>query len=282
MSEQIGASVTYDLGRGVILNAYSIDPKISSPELIGLLRQADKPTNLDLEAIARDTIFKAKVGSIEELEITFSGTQFKLPEVLQPYRDKIGEINDAKEGWYNGKVMIAEWEVDIPLKVSQGGFYDFTASKLEDDPSKILPGKYVEGMTIEDHLNSEGVDLEKRAKYVGCAYNLATKDGQELCVVQRAKGLAIAADCIALPGSTPNPNFSEEGFNINDYMNKHVGDEMKEEFNLRNERVKLFNSIPFFDVDGWDRTRIADEIAKQDREFVKRLKEELHKYNSVQ
>ena len=48
----------------------------------------------------------------------------------------------------------------------------------------------------------------------------------------------------------------------------------KKEFNLSEERTKLFNSMPYIDVDGWDRTKIADEIRKQDAEFIKRLKKE--------
>ena len=46
---------------------------------------------------------------------------------------------------------------------------------------------------------------------------------------------------------------------------------MKEEFNLREERIKLFNSIPFFDVEGWDRTKIADAIREQDKTFIQKL-----------
>lgn len=48
---------------------------------------------------------------------------------------------------------------------------------------------------------------------------------------------------------------------------------MGEEFNLSKKRTQLFNSIPFFEVGGWDRTRIADAIREQDEEFIRRLKE---------
>lgn len=48
------------------------------------------------------------------------------------------------------------------------------------------------------------------------------------------------------------------------------------ECSLSDARTRLFNSLPYFElVNGWDRTRFADEIAKQDREFINRLKIEL-------
>jgi hypothetical protein len=46
-------------------------------------------------------------------------------------------------------------------------------------------------------------------------------------------------------------------------------------FDLSEKRTELFNSIPWFDAEGWDRTKIADAIRGQDEEFIRRLKEEI-------
>ena len=237
--------ISYRLKDGLVLDAYSLVPGMREDELRQSLREKDKPTNIDLEEIAKDTIFKTRVNNVEGLGITFSGTEYKLPEQLQPARDEFGRVK-ADAGWYNGKVMVAEWDVGTPLKVSQGGYFDFMVSKLGAVPGELLPDQYPKKVPVETLFEEWGVNFQKRCKYVGIAYNLSTENGRDLCLVQRAKGLGIAADCIALPGSTPNPDFSEEGFDINKYLSEHIVDEMAEEFKLNPGEFNV-NGIYLFD-----------------------------------
>src|SRR3989344_2411991 len=63
-------------------------------------------------------------------------------------------------------------------------------------------------------------------------------NGKEFLLVQRAKGMGIAGDCISTPGSTVDvvlnsPRLKKSRFSIRDYWSYHFAEEMKDEFNLR-------------------------------------------------
>jgi len=246
----------HDLGNGMALTAYAVDPALDEGALEALVKSKDGSSWIDLDEQAKKTVFIERLNSLDELEIEVADKEYSVPEQLQDYRDAIGARNDAK-GWYNGPVAIVDGAVQNPLKVFPGGFYDFVATKLDAVPSELLPDKYPEGTTIEELFKQWGVDNNARGKYFGIAYLLASSGREELSLVQRAKGMAIAADCISSPGSTPNPPFGEEGFDIKKYLKRHVAKEMKEEYKLGSREfaiggVYLFDDkteVPFMAVE---------------------------------
>lgn len=241
----VQASYAQDLGNGNVLTAYAVDPALSEKDLEEMVRNNFRVEALDLSEIKKNTIFKGKINSFDELDVEVLDRSYQVPEQLQAYRNAIGARNDAK-GWFNGPVAIVEGEVQNPLKVFPGGFYDFVATKLNTIPAELLPEIYPAGATVEELFKQWGVNNDARGKYLGIAYLLSTDNGNELSLVQRAKGMAIAADCMSSPGSTPNPPFNEAGFNFKDYFKRHVGEEMNEEYKLK-EGESNIKSICLFD-----------------------------------
>ncbi len=238
MAEQ--AHYRHDLGEGHYFDAYSLSPEVDEKMLADFVAQLDGKSGLDtatIEKIKKDVVKKASVKGIGELEIVVSEQpNYQVPDVLKPYRDAIGADWDAK-GRFNGPVLIVDGELKVPLKVMQGGYYDFAATKLGDIPAKILPKVYPAGKTIADILRESGDGLDARARYFGFAHLMWPSHGEEFLLVQRAKGMGIAADCVSTPGSTPDIRLRNSGlqhpeFDIPHYWSYHFAEEMKDEFHL--------------------------------------------------
>lgn len=235
MSKQI-ASYKHDLGDNLYLNAYSLDPQVNEDNLRAIVSSIDGKANQDLEALSKTVIQTDHVISIKDLRLEPIEGSYHVPEPLKPYREAIQKKWDSK-GRFNGPVIIATGDIKVPIRVVQGGYYDFAATKLTDQPAKLVPDVYQEGKTVEDILNENGVSIEERAKYFGFAHIMWPSNGEEFLLVQRAKGMGIAGDCISTPGSTPDivlakPGLKKPGFGIDEYWSHHFAEEMKDEFHL--------------------------------------------------
>ncbi len=279
------AHYKHDLGDGLTLDAFSVDPSITLQELREGVQSKDGTAKLDLEKLASEMPLAAHLTSLADLKIEISDKLYEVPEQLQAFRDAVQFQSDSI-GRYNGNVLIVDGRLQIPLRTFKGGFYDFIATKLDTRPSELvhefeilnmlpkgslfwrafgkaggekkareiddkLRGKYGEGRTIEELFREWGVNPDKRARYFAFAYMLRPDNGNEISFVQRAKGMAIAADCISIPGSTPNPPFDEAGFDINSYLREHISKEIQEEFKLE---TKEFDTGRLYLID--DATQI--------------------------
>lgn len=279
-----GAVYKHNLKKGMYLTAYSADPSINKNKLREFVASKDgkiNPEIADREAVK--TIYVGKVSSVKDLGIKISNQGYNVPKQLQSFRDAVQFQSDSI-GRYNGPVLIVDGIVKIPLETFRGGFYDFIATKLDMVPSKLeeelltltqlpkyslfwkafskaggekkarevydkLKGEYDKGKNIAALFQQWGINPDKRARYFGLGYLLLTDNGRELGFVQRAKGMAIAADCISNPGSTPNPPFNESEFNINSYLERHIKTEMEEEFNFKISEFKIGDLYIFDSVD---------------------------------
>ncbi|MAG02062.1 hypothetical protein CMI42_01890 [Candidatus Pacearchaeota archaeon] len=212
-----------------VLNAYSIDPSIGSQELESLVRDNDGIGN-DPDK-AKEISLVRKFDSFDDFDFVVVEGRYEVPEQLRAFREAIGKEYDNK-GRYNGPVAIVDGSVELPLKLKQGGFYDYAATKLGAIPAELLPDSYPADKANGELFEEWGIPNDERAKYLGHAYLMLTNNGKELTLVQRAKGMAVAGDCMGVAGSTPNPNFSEHGFDYVNYVKGHVNDEMMEEFKL--------------------------------------------------
>ncbi len=233
----------YDLGGGVYLEAFSVDPALKEEDLADLLSSNGQASQSD--ANDSDVRHVGSVGRFDDLEVRINVVnQYQVPRQLQAYRDAVGRVSDAK-GRYNGPVAVIDGPVTIPLHLFQAGYYNFIATKLKAVPHELVPDQYPAGKTIEQLFYEWGIDREERARYLGFAHLLLTDGGKKLSFVQRAKGMAIAPDCISLSGSTPNPGFTAD-FNFQDYCKKHIQEEMQEEFNLNGSEFYL-DGVHLFD-----------------------------------
>ncbi len=239
------ATYKYDLGRGLYLQAFAIDPKLTEKDLAEHLHAKDGTAKLDSDAI-HAVMYGGSLDRFSELRLDIDHSrQYVVPAQLQAYREEVGRRSDAK-GRYNGPVAIVDGPVNNPLSVFQGGYYDFVATKLGAVPHEIVPDQYPEGKTVLELFKEWGIDREERARYLGFAQALMTNGGDTINLVQRAKGMAIAPDCIALSGSTPNPELNKPGFDFQTYCQKHIADELKEEFGLTQEQFQL-GGVHLFD-----------------------------------
>ncbi len=250
-------SYKHDLGGGLYLNAFAIDPKMTEDELRTIVNSLDGKANLNLEDLSKIIIKTDYVRSIHELKLIPESGKYEVPEPLKHYRETIQRDWDSK-GRFNGPVLIATGKIINPLKVIQGGYYDYAATRLPDQPSKLLPDIYPEGETIEDILKKNNINLEARARYFGFAHLMWPSNGKEFLLVQRAQGMGIAGDCMSTPGSTPDivldkPGVKKQGFGVDEYWSYHFAEEMKDEFHLGwgdfwTEDIHLFDDkkmIPF-------------------------------------
>ena len=329
-----GAFYKHDLGSGLSLNAYPVDPSINEQALRQMVSSKDGTRDPNL---ALDSIFVARVSSIDDLKIEVLKGTYKVPEQLQAFRDALGFQWDAK-GRYAGPVLIIDKILQHPIRGHPGVFYDWAATDLDKVPYQLeqelkvltqipkdsliwrafsedlikgagkrtlkevyaelalegpivgklkedlgillnLPenslfwfmsplsfakagggeklrevfekirGKYAQGKTVETIFQENGISNNKRGKYLGLSYLMSPSNGEEVCFVQRAKGMAIAADCISSCGSTPNPRFKDMvvvEYNTQTAIKINVINEMNEEWGLKPDEFNI-GTIDLFD-----------------------------------
>ena len=135
---------------------------------------------------------------------------------------------------------------EIDLGINRNGTIRSQIEKSHEVASRFV-GKYPEDATVEELFDQGGINNDARGKYFGIAYLLSTDGGKELSLVQRAKGMAIAADCISSPGSTPNPPFDDTGFDFKSYLRGHITEEMGEEYKMSSGEFEIGNIYLFDD-----------------------------------
>ncbi|MEK6859640.1 MAG: hypothetical protein AABX54_02385 [Nanoarchaeota archaeon] len=241
------AEYRQDLGDEMHFEAFSLDPNINDEGLAGIvndLANKPKPNQELVDAVIR----KGSVRWIGDIELNIARNpdgnvkHYEVPAPLREYRKALGESLDAKAkinpNIFNGPVIVAEGEIKNPLRVMQGDYYDFSATKLNASPGDLVPMHYKQGKTVEQVLADAGLGPETRERYFGLAHLMWPSNGQQFLLVQRAKGMGIAADCLATPGSTPDivldkPGLGKPGFGIREYWSYHIAEEMKDEFALK-------------------------------------------------
>lgn len=249
------AEYQHDLGNGLHLDAFSLDPNMNEEGLAGILAdlaKKPKPSQDKIDAIIRTCYVQWLPDMKLELVKDSQGrvVSYQIPAPLREYREALGRSLDERAktnpNIFDGPVIVAEGEISNPLRVMQGGYFDFSATQLGSEPAKLSkdknsglnPGAYPEGKTVKRILEDAGLPLESRERYFGFAHLMWPANGKEFLLVNRAKGMGIAADCVSTPGSTPdivlnNPGLGKPGFGVREYWSYHMGQEMQEEFALR-------------------------------------------------
>lgn len=236
-------SFMYDLGNGLFLDAYSLNPEISAEDLDEILSSRDAIREVDLEALAETMPVIAELDSLGGLELEVSDEVYTVPEQLQPFRD-ILKVQLPNEGQHNGPIMVVKGEVKLPLPLFKAGYFDFKATHLIAVPAERLPGQYPANKTVRELLPEYGLEVDQMARYVGFAHIMRPNNGKEISFVQRAEGLGIAPDCMALSGSTPrfHEDFFKEGFNFQQYFEEHVRKQMDNEYGLGPNEFRIGKS----------------------------------------
>lgn len=228
------ATYEIDLGNGLSLHAFAIDPAITAADLAGMLSSRDGTApKFDLKSLEANLRMKAIVPSLSGLEVAVSDERYVVPEQFRPYREAL-EDGLLRRGMFNGPVMVVKGVLGNQLTLCRGGFFDFKATQLSAIPAEVLPNSYPQGKTIGDLLPEYGLDVSRMARYLGFAFVMMPNNGDELSFVQRAKGMGIAADIMALSGATPpfHEDFFKTNFDSAGYFRGVVERELMEEFKL--------------------------------------------------
>ena len=136
--------VTYKhhLGGGIYFEAFSVDPNLTEEDLTKLVSSKDGTAQLDSDSI-NGVRHAGTVEQFDDLEVILNLEKtYFVPKQLQAYRDAVGKKSDAK-GRYNGPVAIVDGAVEIPLRLFQGGYYDFIATKLQSIPHELVPEQFL-------------------------------------------------------------------------------------------------------------------------------------------
>lgn len=241
------ATYRYNLGKDLYLDAYALSPEINASTLKEMVVSKDRTSKFNLKKLEKDMTLTGWLDSFKDLRVKVSTQPYQIPEELKPYRQAL-EAKLVAGGKFNGSVAIVNGPLQNPLNLCLGGYFDFMATKLEIIPGDLLPDKYPQGKTIKELMPEWGMTNNQRARFLGFAFIMHPNNGKEISLVQRAKGLGIAADCISSSGGTPkfDKRFFESNFNFADYYEQHVAEEMDEEYGL-NKKDFLINGIFLID-----------------------------------
>jgi len=130
------ATYQHDLGDGLHLDAYAIDPNLSTTDLRDLVTSKEgRP--VDLDKVGKDTVLVARLDSLRDLRVEPSETPYQIPKQLGPYRGAAHIVFDKT--MFSGPTAIVDSPVQMPLTIRRGGYYDFKATELEAVPGDLLP-----------------------------------------------------------------------------------------------------------------------------------------------
>jgi hypothetical protein len=223
----------YNLGNELHLDAYAIDPSLTSEILENFLREKENSSNFNLANLSREMCFKGEIESLRDIKVKVINETYEIPKQLKPYREAL-ESKLIAQGKKNGPIAVLNGELGKEITLRRGGYFDFMATKLEEVPARLLPKEYPAEATVEQLMKEYGINNEQRARYLAFAYLMLPQDGSEFQLVQRAKGMGIAPDCVSTSGSTPpfSNDFFDEKFDFSRFWENHVAQEMGEEYKM--------------------------------------------------
>ena len=130
----------YDLGDNLSLVAYSLEANIGEKDLEGMISAKDGTgERVDLERLSRDMPIVGQFESLGGLEINILDEEYVIPQQLAEYRRVMGETLERKGG-FNGPIMVVKGDVQVPLTIINGGYFDFKATKLDSSPGELMAG----------------------------------------------------------------------------------------------------------------------------------------------
>ncbi len=245
----IGEPAVYehDLGNGMALTAYAVDPALDEGALEALVRSKDGKGELDLPKTSKHMKYVGTVEGFGDLNFEISDENYEVPDGLKPFREALGEKLDAarradgSKPFKNGDIAVIDGPHGKNIKLCKGGYYDFKATELQAVPGDLVPGQYPAGKSVRELMPELGITNEQRARYLCFTFSMLPDNGFEFGFVQRAKDLGIAPDCMAMSGGTPgfDPDFFKQGFDFERFYMKSLTKQMEHEYKLDSSEWEL-------------------------------------------
>jgi len=126
----------HDMGNGLYLEAFSLDPKIGTAELEEMVVKRDGKADFDLQRLGKRVSWAGRVDSLGDLRFRGVNKQYQVPEVLQAYRQAREPVLDA-QGKENRDVCILDGKLSGEINLFRGGYYDYMATKVEEIPANL-------------------------------------------------------------------------------------------------------------------------------------------------
>lgn len=163
----------HDLGGGLFLDAYSIDPKVSDAKLKEFV--VSKETGgIDIGKFAENIRMIEhpegnRLWTLDELKFEAVEGKYEIPKEFKAYREAVSIREDIK-GNFNGPLGIIKGTPGTNMVFIEGGFYDWKGTQLaEDKDGTMVPAKpidlYEEIMEIPvEKLVGEGRFIHARGQ----------------------------------------------------------------------------------------------------------------------
>ncbi|MAE42296.1 hypothetical protein CMO93_00880 [Candidatus Woesearchaeota archaeon] len=263
----------HPLEDGLSLNLYALDPGMTKRDLARIVSPgSDNALGFDPKSLENDFSMVASLSSPDGLVGKVLDKKYEVPQWLQPYRvaleASLKEASLKPTKIFNGEIIVIEGNLEVPLTVCNGGYFDFKATELTAIPADLSPdfypeGKtpdlYLKGKTIGELLHLHNLDASQMVRYLGFGFIMLTNGGDEISLTHRAKGVGIGADYMTVPGGTPpfHKDFFKKGFDFPGYFENVIKKEMYEEYGLSSEEFRIGTyyliddktSVPFVAVE---------------------------------
>ena len=134
-------TITVDIG-GVDLSAFSIDTNHSHTDLELIIKKELKKSKPNATKVAETVRRINHFSSFDDLQVEIFPEPYSVPEPLKPYRQALGVKLDSmrkvgRDIPKNGPVAMVDGKVEVPLRLRQGGYYDWSATIPNEVPYKL-------------------------------------------------------------------------------------------------------------------------------------------------
>lgn len=131
----------HDLGNGLFLDAYAVDPKINNAKLKDFV-SSKETGGTDIRKYAKDIrMINHSAGNrlwtLDELNFSAQNGKYQIPEELKAYREAIG-INEDVKGNFNGPIGVIKGKPGIDITFIEGGFYDWRGTQISEKPEDLF------------------------------------------------------------------------------------------------------------------------------------------------
>lgn len=132
-------SYRHDLGNGLYLDAFSLDPNLDKSKLRARIESLEGRGKPDIERLASVIDNIGYYNSLGEFGVQPIDQSYEIPEQLKAYRAALAQKLDIGRQ-FNGPIAIIQAPLQVPIKLfREGRYYDYQATAMDKVPAELLP-----------------------------------------------------------------------------------------------------------------------------------------------